>query len=270
MSASVEATIDNGAGEGATPLLTLDGYHGSLAALLALARRQKIDLATISILELVDQLAAALRATPAATPIAQKGDWLVMAAWLVQLRARLLLPAEAPMHEAARDAADRFRNQLSDLAAIQAVAAWLDDRPLLGRDVFLRGRHVDIIDPANEAVPDIDVIEFLWASMALFDAAATGDVPDSYRPPCRDLYSVAEARARILQRLSGTPDGLPMEHLLPDEAALDRLSALRKRGAWASTLIAGLELAKQGDVRLAQAEPFTVVHVTPALTEPPD
>jgi hypothetical protein len=37
MSGSVVATTD-GAGEGATPLLTLDGYHGDLDALLTLAR----------------------------------------------------------------------------------------------------------------------------------------------------------------------------------------------------------------------------------------
>jgi segregation and condensation protein A len=271
MSASVEATIDNGAGEGATPLLTLDGYHGSLAALLTLARRQKIDLATISLLELVDQLAAAMQDAPAATPMGQKADWLVMASWLVQLRSRLLLPADAPVHQAAQDAADRLRNRLSGLAEIQALATWLDDRPLLGRDVFGRGRHVDIIDPANEAAPDIDVIEFLWASMALFgDGGALGDVSGVYRPPVRELYSVAEARARILQRLSEASAGLALDHLLPDEVAGDEMPALRKRGAWASTLIAGLELAKQGDVRLAQAAPFTVVHVTPALTEPPD
>src|ERR1700759_1399043 len=133
MSASVEATIDKGAGEGATPLLSLHGYHGSLEALLALARRQKIDLATISLPELTDQLAAALRAAPAATPIAQKGDWLVMAAWLLQLRARLLLPDDVPVRQAARDAADRFRNQLAALAEIQALATWLEARPLLGR-----------------------------------------------------------------------------------------------------------------------------------------
>jgi chromatin segregation and condensation protein Rec8/ScpA/Scc1 (kleisin family) len=182
MSVPLNATTDEGAGEGATPRLTLDGYHGSLAALLTLARRQKIDLATISLLELVDQLAAAMQDAPAATPMGQKADWLVMASWLVQLRSRLLLPADAPVHQAAQDAADRLRNRLSGLAEIQALATWLDDRPVAG----------------------------------------------------------------------------------------DEMPALRKRGAWASTLIAGLELAKQGDVRLAQAAPFTVVHVTPALTEPPD
>jgi segregation and condensation protein A len=265
MSASVEAAIDDGAGEGTTPRLTLEGYHGDLDALLTLARGQKIDLTTISVLDLVDQLTAAVRDAPAATSLAQKGDWLVMAAWLLQLRSRLLLPADAPVHQAAKDG--RLRNRLTDLAEIQALAGWLDGRPQLGRDVFVRGQPPEGYGPAMETASEIDVIELLWASMALFDGGALeGNVADAYRPPVRGLYSVPEARARILRRLSETPSGLSLEQLLPDEG----LSALRKRGAWASTLIAGLDLAKQGDVQLAQTDPFTAVHVSPAPTEPPD
>jgi chromatin segregation and condensation protein Rec8/ScpA/Scc1 (kleisin family) len=85
----------------------------------------------------------------------------------------------------------------------------------------------------------------------------------------RELYSVPEARARILRRLAETPGGLELEHLLPDDATENEISAIRKRGAWASTLIASLELAKQGDVTLAQADPFTVVYVTREPAEPP-
>jgi len=200
----------------------------------------------------------------------QKGDWLVMASWLVQLRSRLLLPADAPVHQEAKDAADRLRKRLSGLAVIQALAAWLDGRQQLGRDVFVRGRHFENVDPAMETEPEIDVIEFLWASMALFDDGGPApDVSDAYRPRARALYPVPEARARILQRLAETPDGLSLEHLLPDDATVDGLSALRKRGAWASTLIASLELAKQGDVNLAQADPFATVHVSPAPADPP-
>ena len=271
MSAPVHATTDDGAGEGErTPLLNVEGYHGSLEALLILARARQIDLAKIPVLALVDQLAAAVRDAPAATSLGQKADWVVMASWLLQLRSLLLLPAEAPAHQAARDAVGRFREGLSGLAEIQALAAWLEDRPQLGRDVFVRGQWPEDVDPAMPAAPGIDVIEFLWASMALFDAGNPGpDVSETYRPQRRELYSIAEARARILQRLSETTEGLPMEHLLPDEASEEEKPALRKRSAWASTLIASLELAKQGDVSLAQADPFAVVHVSPAPTELP-
>src|SRR5476651_496147 len=86
-------------GEEGSPSLALDGFSGPLDHLLSLARAQKIDLSGISLTALLDQLAAALRQAPAATPLAQKGDWVVMAAWLVQLRALLLLPADAPAQQ---------------------------------------------------------------------------------------------------------------------------------------------------------------------------
>src|ERR1700712_1770123 len=87
------------AGEGGSPSLTLDGFAGPLDHLLSLARAQKVDLAGIALSALLDQLAAALRQAPAATSLTQKGDWGVMAARLVQLRPRLLLPAGAPGRE---------------------------------------------------------------------------------------------------------------------------------------------------------------------------
>jgi hypothetical protein len=49
-----------------------------------------------------------------------------MAAWLVQLCARLLLPADAPASAAEADA---FRGQLVALEEIQALAGWLERRP---------------------------------------------------------------------------------------------------------------------------------------------
>jgi segregation and condensation protein A len=177
-----------------------------------------------------------------------------------------------PAHQAAKDAADHFRNRLSGLAEIQALAAWLDRRPHLGRDVFFRGQPPEGFDLVIEAGLEIDVIEFLWASMALFDDSPGPDVSERYRPRWRELYSVAEARARILKRLVETPDGLPLERLLPEESAAAQVPAgpaLKHRAAWTSTFIASLELAKQGDVAMAQEDGFTAIHVSPAPTEPP-
>jgi segregation and condensation protein A len=225
------------------------------------------------LLDLIDQLVAAARDGPPATPMGQKADWVVMASWLVQLRSLLLLPADAPAQLAAKDAADQFRDRLSGLAEIQALAAWLDDRPHLGRDVFTRGQPPEAFDLSVEGGPEVDVIEFLWASMALFDDGGLGpDISERYRPRWRDLYSVAEARARILKRLAETPDGLPLEQLLPEDSVAADVPAepvLKQRAAWTSTFIASLELAKQGEVALAQEDRFTAIHVSPAPVEPP-
>jgi segregation and condensation protein A len=273
MEAATTATTDDGEGEGRTPLLTINGYSGSLEGLLTLARSRRIDMAKIPLLDLVDQLVTAVRDAPPATPMGQKGDWVVMASWLVQLRSLLLLPADAAAHQAAKDAADHFRDRLSGLAEIQALAAWLDRRSHLGRDVFTRGQPPEEFALAAEGGPEVDVIEFLWASMALFDDGGPGpDISERYRPRWRDLYSVAEARARILKRLAETPDGLPLDRLLPEDTMAAGISAepvLKQRAAWTSTFVASLELAKQGDVALAQEDRFAAIHVSPAPVEAP-
>jgi segregation and condensation protein A len=248
-------------------LLSLDGYNGPLEGLLDLARSRRIDLGKIPLLDLVDQLVAAVRDAPPMTPMGQRGDWVVMASWLVQLRSLLLLPEDAPARQAAKDEVGGFRDRLSELAEIQLLATWLDERPRLGRDVFVLGQLFEGVDPAVEPTPEIDVIEFLWASMALFDDGTPGpDISETYRPRWRDLYSIAAARARILNRLAETPDGLPLGRLLPEVSATAGISAepmLKTRAAWSSTLIAGLELAKQGDVALAQEGLFAAIHVSP-------
>ena len=138
-------------------------------------------------------------------PLGQKGDWVVMAAWLLQLRSRLLLPADAPAQQDAAAAADQLRGRLVDLQAVQLLAGWLERRPQLGRDVFRRGQP-EVFGVSVAPTPELDIIEFLWASLALFDAGEPApDTATVYRPRHHALYAVSEARARILRRLADAP-----------------------------------------------------------------
>lgn len=115
-------------GREGTPLLALDGFDGPLAQLLALARAQQLDLGRLSLTVLLEQLEAALRQAPATMPLGQKGDWVVMAAWLLQLRSRLLLPTDAPAQSDAAAEADQLRDHLVALQDMQALAVWLERR----------------------------------------------------------------------------------------------------------------------------------------------
>lgn len=233
-----------GAGEGETPLLVLGGFTGPLDHLLALARSGQIDPARVPLAALAGQLAAALRQAPATTPLGRKGDWVVMACWLVQLRARRLLQADPP-------AQPPIGPPPAARHAPAALAAWLERRPQPGREVFCRGRPEL---PALAAAPAVDVIEFLWASLDLFDDAAAATTAPRDRPRWPELHSAVEARARILERLEMRPEGGPLGAFLPPPAAAD--TALRRRSAWTSTFIASLELARQGAVLLEQAGGF--------------
>jgi len=260
-----------GSTESHAPRLELDGFSGPLDLLLSLARAQRIDLLRLSLRGLVDQLAPALQQ---AATLAERGDWLVMAAWLVLLRSRLLLPRATPAREAAQRQAARLRGRLLGLEAAKALAAWLDQRPQLGRDVFGRGTP-DRAAASRGARPEVDVVEFLWACLALFeDVADRADTTPRYQPRPLALHSVADARTRILQLLAATKDGQPLGQLLPNApAAQDGApqSGTVARSAWTSTFVASLELAKQGEVILDQDGCFAPIHVSKGPGQiPPD
>ena len=265
--AAAEDRSGPGAGEGGSPFLTLDGFAGPLDHLLTLARAEKIAIGAISLASLVDQFASALQRAARTVPLGQQAGWVVMAAWLVQLRTRLLLPAEASAAQAAQGEADELRSRLVALDEIQALAGWLARRPQRGHDVFGRGQP-EMFGVSVEAGPALDVVEFLWASLALFDDADPRvEIAPVYQARPFAPYPVAAARARILQLLADAPAGAPLARFLPDAAASAEPAGgatLRLRSAWASTFIAGLELARQGDVVLGQAGDFEAIHVAPA------
>src|SRR4029077_19276719 len=107
------------------------GNNGPWRRLRPLAGGHQIARAPLPLGTLVDQLAAALQDAPPATPLDRKGDWVVMASWLLQLRSLLLLPDESAAQQAAAAEADRLRLRLIGLREIRALAAWLDRRAQL-------------------------------------------------------------------------------------------------------------------------------------------
>ena len=257
-------------GSPAAPMLHLEGFDGPMDLLLDLAERQKINLGRMSVLALAEQFVDAMAKFGDRVPLERRADWLVMATRLVLLRARLLFP-ETPevAAKAERDAATELR-RLDDLAGLRAAAAWLGARPVLGQEVFARGAP-DQLGVWLETDHGVDVVAFLWASLALFeDDADDVETEARYRPAPPALYTVAEARARILQILGEGSDGAALERFLPKAPDTDMapgegdnppLRRLRLSSAWATTFSASLELAKHGDVVLAQAEMFGAVHL---------
>src|SRR6202789_4417000 len=119
--------------------LRLEGFEGPMDLLLDLARAQKVDLAKISILSLVDQYLAVIEGAKRVR-LELAADWLVMAAWLTWLKSRLLVPAAANDDlEDGPMAAEALAARLREMNAIRTLAAWFSSRPVLGPDVFARG-----------------------------------------------------------------------------------------------------------------------------------
>ncbi len=121
-------------------LLNIDGYEGPIDVLLELARNQKVDLAKVSILQLVRQYLVFIDRAKAHN-LELAAEYLVMAAWLAYLKSRLFLPKEENSDEpSAEEMAQALQFQLLRLEAMQNAAEKLFECPQLGQDIFARGR----------------------------------------------------------------------------------------------------------------------------------
>ena len=122
-------------------LVDVDGYEGPLHLLLDLARRQKVDLREVSILELAQQYLAFVNDAEAMR-IDLAAEYLLMAAWLTLLKSRLLLPKPEIVskgEETGEDLAARLAFRLHRLDKMREAGEALLDLPIMGRDVFSRG-----------------------------------------------------------------------------------------------------------------------------------
>ena len=241
-------------------LLRLDGFEGPLDLLLELSRAQKVDLARISILDLVEQFVAVVDGA-AAVRLELAADWLVMAAWLAWLKSRLLLPSGTEAAEEGEGAAEALAERLATLAAMRQAAGWLAARPQLGHDVFARGGAEDFreVDRSRLAA---DVPGLLRAYMAAIGRAAGGR---TLRIEPHTFWTVQDALDRLSRLVGGLPsDGsiwASLERFMPE---LERPTATQHRAALASTLLAGLELARNGDILMRQDSAFGPIMLRPA------
>ena len=242
-------------------MVAVDGFEGPLDLLLTLARNQKVDLAKISILKLAEQYLEFIESAKRLN-LELAADYLVMAAWLAYLKSRLILPQEkAPEGEPSADEmATRLRWRLQRLDAMRAAATRLMGRERLGRDVFGRG------DPEP-----VNVVKLRTYKDSLYDlltAYATERVRKVgggvYRPVQPIVLQIEEARERLERMLGKIHDWNALTRLLPMEWS----GGTRRRSAVASTLLACLELARDGRIELQQAEAFAEIYVRDRAAAP--
>ncbi|MXP25710.1 segregation/condensation protein A [Altererythrobacter indicus] len=230
--------------------LELDGWEGPLDLLLDLARRQKVDLKRISILELVDQYleyidhAEALKLELAA-------DYLVMAAWLAYLKSAMLLPKEEQEDPSPEELALRLQLRLQRLGAMREAAARLMARDRLGRDVFARGR------PEGLRVLKRNQWECDWFSLVqAYSQIRARNEPVVHMVRERPVMSLDTALERVASMLGVTLKWIELREFLPDAA-----EARLRKSALASSFVAALELARMGKAELRQDSVFGPIHL---------
>ncbi len=250
-------------GNSGAPALRLGAYEGPLDLLLELARAQRVDLARISVATLAEQFGevVAVAIEQGRVPLPRLADWLIMAAWLTLLRSRLLLPSAAAESAEAEHEAAGLRRKLADREWASRLADWLERRPQLGRQVFARGEAELTAATIAGAPPLADTAELLRACLRLLVLPHRDRV---YRPRPPALWRVPDALERMRELLPTVGEGANLISFLPSQTE-DRVSSkLQRRAALASTLMAGLELERDGAAVLHQTKPFGTVVIRSA------
>jgi segregation and condensation protein A len=237
----------------------LDGFEGPLDLLLELARRQKVDLARISVLALAEQYLLFIEAARKLR-LELAADYLVMAAWLTFLKSRLLLPIPSRAAEPdASELADALAQRLRKLEAIRKAAELLMDRPRLGCDVFPRGGP-EAVKFARRSVYEANLYDLLAAYARQAHKHARARV----RFKAREVWSLAEAREALARLIGGNCDWTAFDDWLL-EACLD---PRMRRSARVSSFSASLELVREGKIELRQDKTFAPIYIRAASPPP--
>jgi segregation and condensation protein A len=225
----------------------VDGYEGPLDLLLDLARRQKIDLAGMSILSLAEQYLAFIdRVRERRIEVA--ADYLVMAAWLAYLKSRLMVPQAPDDDEPSGEMlAAMLQFRLKRLEAMRMAASRLFSLPRLGVQLHARGEP-EALEISRKSIWEASYYELLKAYSSQRERSASVE----YKPFVRTVWSLQDARD-ILQRLVGeSMEWVAMDTYLAEYLALpDERATVR-----ASTFASSLELVRQGVIDIRQNETF--------------
>ncbi|MEM8615596.1 MAG: ScpA family protein [Pseudomonadota bacterium] len=232
------------------------GYEGPLHLLLDLARRQKVDLLHVSILELADQYLAFID-NARETRIDLAADYLLMAAWLAFLKSKLLLPKpskEAPQHTDGDTMAAKLAFRLKRLEAMRRAGEDLMAQPQIGRDVFPRGAPQR---PTVVKTSEYDTS--LWHLTQAFggirqrrDKAAPHAITTQYVLPLEQARTTLRDLTVRLTQWASLSD--IRKQILSDDDIPDR-------SVTASVFSAALELTRDGDVEVRQDAHFAPLYL---------
>ncbi len=221
-------------------------FEGPLDLLLFLIRSQKFDPMDIPMAVVAEQYMAYMEVVRRES-LELASAYLVMAATLMSIKSRMLLPAKADdSEEEPEDPRAELMRRLLAYEKIKKAALLLDELPRCGRDFLpVSGAGAPA---AADALPEIDLQEI---GEAWLDVVARLRL-SAHHHVARSELSVRERMSMVLKRLSGV-DFLTYQSLVDSDDAATRMSA----AVW---YLALLELGKDALVRLAQSEPYAPIY----------
>lgn len=220
----------------------LDVFEGPLDLLLHLVKKNEVELPDIPVAIITDQYLAYLDLLKQ-LDLDIAGEYLVMAATLLHLKSRLLLPVEeTPEEEDGEDPQAELARQLLEYQRFKEAAEVLLSRDVLDRDVFTRRPMAAEPEGAEEAVYDLSLGDLLDA---LHDVMTRADSQEAHQIMLEHV-SLRDRLVAVLDTLREKREVL-FDQLFPQDST--RLQVL-------VTLLAVLELVRNRMVHVRQEHPF--------------
>ncbi|HYR24691.1 MAG TPA: ScpA family protein [Aquabacterium sp.] len=223
----------------------LETFEGPLDLLLYLIRKQNFNILDIPLAAVTRQYLAYVEQISKRN-LELASEYLLMAAMLIEIKSRMLLPPKKVEGEAEpEDPRAELVRRLIEYERMKLAAAQLDQLPLLGRD-FMR---VEVHSDPSLVVrhPDVSLVDLREAWMDILKRAKL----HTHHTITREELSVREHMSIVLRTLQGKRF-VEFEHLF---------DVTRGAPVLVVTFIAMLELARERLIEITQAEAFAPVYV---------
>jgi segregation and condensation protein A len=228
----------------------LEAFEGPLDLLLYLIRKQNFNILDIPMAAVTRQYLVYVDEIRA-TNLELAAEYLLMAAMLIEIKSRMLLPPKKQAEgQEAEDPRAELVRRLLEYEQIKQAAHKLNAVPQFGRD-FLRAQ-VYVEQSLQPRFPDVHVVDLqdAWASIVKRARLVQHHVIS------REELSVREHMSIVLRKLQG-------QRFLEFE---DLFDAARGMPVLVVTFIALLELSKEGLLEVTQAEAYAPIYVRLAYT----
>jgi len=227
--------------------LDLDAFEGPFDLLLTLVLREELELRDVDVAEIVLAFVERL-AEREELDLEACGEFLVLSAALLELKARGLFPDEELDLEGLdpEDAAEELAERLAAYRRFRAAAGWLEERLEAESDRYFRLGAAPLAPTPSRPLAQQDPAQLVVALRSLATVPA--------EPSLRHLVLSYPPLSRFLDRFRNL---LKARGRFAFDNEVDRLSRVEQIVAF----LALLEMRKRGEAQIAQAGPFEPITV---------
>ena len=228
----------------------LEGFEGPLDLLLHLIQKNKLNIADIPVALITEQYLDYLKLMKELN-LDIAGEYLLMAATLLHIKSRILLPVSSEDEGEEEDVDPRadLVQRLLEYQKYKEAARELEQRPWLYRDVFIRGTEIGRNEPEGERIE-----ASLFQLLEVFRQVLARAQEEAVHEVKRETLTVEQKIEEILAFLRHNPRSVAFHTLFPEGAS---------RGVIVIIFLAILELVKEKAIRIFQAAPFETIRIAP-------